>query len=279
MKNKNQSKNKDGQQDNHHLSLAEKYRLYEASVQCPESDIAFLDQEYQRHYGRPPQSLREDFGGTGKLACLWAQHRPGNTAVAVDLDPAPMAYGMEHHFSQLTSEQKSRVRYVQGDVLNAHGENFDLIVAFNFSYFIFKQRRQLLAYFTQVRRNLADQGAFFLDIFGGIDAHAPSIEETEHEEHTYYWDCDKFNPITHECLYYIHFKKHQENRKYDQVFTYDWRFWTIPEIRDLLEEAGFSHVATYWEGTDEDGEGDGNFYLSDHEENCESWVTYLVAYK
>lgn len=266
-------------QEDHQLSLAEKYRLYEASVQCHEADIAFIEQEYQRYYGHLPQSLREDFGGTGKLACLWAQHRVQNSAMAVDLDPEPIAHGLATHYAQLTSEQQKRVSYLQGNVLESHGENFDVIVAFNFSYFIFKKRRELLAYFQQVRNNLGAKGAFFLDIFGGIDAHAPSIEETEHEDHTYYWDCDKFNPITHECLYYIHFKRHQENRKYDQVFTYDWRFWTIPELKDLLSDAGFSQVATYWEGTDENGEGDGNFYVSEQEENCESWVTYLVAYK
>ena len=53
--------------------------------------------------------------------------------------------------------------------------------------------------------------------------------------------------------------------------------WSIAEIREILMDAGFSKVITYWEGEDEDGDGDGNFYMSDKEENCESWVTYIAA--
>ena len=32
----------------------------------------------------------------------------------------------------------------------------------------------------------------------------------------------------------------------------------VPEIRDLLEEAGFRNVTVYWQGWDEDGEADGD---------------------
>ena len=53
--------------------------------------------------------------------------------------------------------------------------------------------------------------------------------------------------------------------------------WSVVEIREILEEAGFSKTVAYWEGTDEDGDGDGNFYQSEEEENCESWVTYVAA--
>ena len=118
-----------------------------------------------------------------------------------------------------------------------------------------------------------------VDIFGGTDCYEEQVEETEHDNHSYYWDCDKFNPLTSECLYYIHFKTHEDGRKYERAFTYDWRHWTPMEIKELMEEAGFSKVYTYWEGEDEDGDGDGNFFLSDNEENCESWVIYIAGLK
>ena len=44
-----------------------------------------------------------------------------------------------------------------------------------------------------------------------------------------------------------------------------------------MEDAGFAKTITYWEGEDKFGEGDGNFYPSEEEENCESWVTYIVG--
>ncbi|MFB0986479.1 MAG: hypothetical protein QMB94_09280, partial [Phycisphaerales bacterium] len=61
-------------------------------------------------------------------------------------------------------------------------------------------------------------------------------------------------------------------------FTYEWRLWTIPEIRELLIEAGFSKVTVWWEGDDEAGEeGDGEFEPSERGEACPGWIAYLTA--
>ena len=65
-----------------------------------------------------------------------------------------------------------------------------------------------------------------------------------------------------------------------RAFSYDWRLWTLPEVKDALVEAGFAHVDTYWEGDDESGtSGNGIFRKSARGENCAAWVTYLVAYR
>jgi len=259
------------------LSLVEKHRLYEASVQCPDNDIAFVNKEFTEQFHRPPLSMREDFGGTAALACKWVTQSPAHTAYAIDLDPEPMNYGKETHYAQLTNEQRERMRYVLGNVLSPYEFKTDLIVAFNFSYYIFKKRRELLEYFTRVRDGLNDQGAFFIDLFGGTEARKELVERQDHPNHSYYWDCESYNPLTEECLYKIHFKK--DGKKYTDVFTYDWRLWGAMELREVLEDAGFSQVVTYWEGTDADGSGDGKFYRSMKEENCESWVTYIMAVK
>ncbi|CAN0201214.1 unnamed protein product, partial [Chrysoparadoxa australica] len=87
--------------------------------------------------------------------------------------------------------------------------------------------------------------------------------------------CYNYKRLINEFLYYIHFEKYVV--KQVMVFVYDWRHWTVREIKELMEEAGFSKVITYWEGEDEDGDGDGEFYVSNEEENCESWVTYVVG--
>ena len=63
------------------------------------------------------------------------------------------------------------------------------------------------------------------------------------------------------------------------VFVYNWRMWGMMELRDLLLEAGFSKTIGYWEGEDDDGGGDGDFFATDEAEQCEAWVTYIAALK
>jgi hypothetical protein len=259
------------------LSVEDKYKLYESSVQCVESDVDFINEEFEKLFGRKPQSLREDFGGTAALACEWVKQTADHKAWSIDLDVEPIKYGIENHYSKLNEEQKTRMTYIEGNVLKDHGFRPEVIVAFNFSYFIFKKRKQLLEYFKTVRSSIDKDGVFFLDIFGGSECFQPLVEETEHDDHSYFWDCREYNPITQEALYAIHFKKSDSNRKYRDVFVYDWRHWGLQEVRDILEEAGFSKTIAYWEGEDEDGEGDGNFFITDECENCESWVTYIAA--
>lgn len=256
-----------------------KHELYESSVQNFEVDVDFINQEYEKNFGTQPKTLREDFGGTGALACHWVTQGNEHRAYAIDLDPEPMNYGMQHHRVKLNDEQKKRVEYVEGNVLASQSFKTDVVVAFNFSYFIFKDRPLLLKYFKGVYDSLENRGSFFVDIFGGTECGEELVEETEHEDHTYYWDCEKFNPLTNEVLYYIHFKTHNDGVKYERVFTYDWRHWSPREIMEVMEEAGFSTVKTYWEGDDGEGSGDGEFYESTEEENCESWVTYIAGFK
>ena len=52
---------------------------------------------------------------------------------------------------------------------------------------------------------------------------------------------------------HIHFK-FPDKTKIKNAFTYNWRLWTMVEIRELLSEAGFANVVVYWEGEDEDGD-------------------------
>jgi hypothetical protein len=64
-----------------------------------------------------------------------------------------------------------------------------------------------------------------------------------------------------------------------KAFSYEWRLWTLPEIRELLLEAGFSKATVYWEGEDEDGEGNGEFTPEAEGEPDPAWIVYIVAEK
>ena len=255
------------------LPIELKYQLYENSVQnCPD-DIEFINKEFTRLRGRVPLSLEEDFSGTSALSCLWGSQSPEHSAVAIDLDPEPLRYGKEHHYAPLSPKQRKRITFLQKNVFDKQKHKVDVVTAFNFSYFIIKKRAELLKYFKRVRSNLVEDGIFFVDLFGGSECRQALEEETEHKNHSYYWDCDFYNPLRNEVEYHIHFKTGK--KKYSKVFTYDWRMWSPMEIVETMEEAGFSQVFTWWEGTDDNGEGDGNFVISDREEQCDSWISYI----
>ena len=49
------------------------------------------------------------------------------------------------------------------------------------------------------------------------------------------------------------------------------------EVREILVEAGFSKASAYWEGTDDDDEGNGEFTLQENAENEDAWIAYVVG--
>lgn len=258
------------------LTLEQKYDFYEKSVQNAESEVSFMQDEFKRYYGHAPFTMREDFCGTGAISCNWVQQDKQCEAFGVDLDPEPIRMGKERHYSKLSPKEQKRMHYLEQNVLHAKAPKVDVICAFNFSYFIFKSRKDLLRYFKTVRKSLNKQGMFMLDIFGGPESQKLVTDTRKLKGLTYYWECQHFNPLTHECTFAIHFKD-GKGKKHDNVFTYHWRFWTLPELKDILMEAGFSRVHAYWEGDDGDGGGNGEFVPAEDGENCDAWVSYIAA--
>jgi hypothetical protein len=116
------------------------------------------------------------------------------------------------------------------------------------------------------------------ELYGGTEA-IVEIEETRAvEDFTFIWNQAEFNPITNETLCHIHFE-FKDGSRLDKAFTYDWRLWSIPEVKELLEAAGFASVDVYWEAVDEDGDGTGEHRLTTREENQEGWLVLIVATK
>lgn len=258
------------------LTLEQKYDYYERSVQNAEGEVVFMRDEFKRLFGRSPLLFREDFCGTAAMSCDWVKQDKNCEAYGVDLDPEPIKMGMKRHYSKLDKSQQKRMEYLQKNVMTVKTPPVDVVCAFNFSYFIFKSRKQILQYFKTVRKSLKKQGVFFLDIFAGPESQKLITDVKKMKGLTYYWECQHFNPFTHDCTFAIHFKD-AKGFKHKNVFIYNWRFWTMPEIRDLLIEAGFSKTVVYWEGDGEDGSGDGIFTPAEDAENCDAWVSYIAA--
>lgn len=257
--------------------LFDKYELYRKAVQSAENDVVFLRDTYKELKGKLPRVFREDFCGTFALSTEWIKLNPRHEAIGIDLDPEPMAYGRQHYLSQLKADQQRRMRLIEGNVLDPHLPKADIVAAMNFSYFCFKSRDLMKNYISNALKTLNKDGILLMDIFGGSQCY-DAIEDTiKHEGFTYYWDQTNFDPVTNNALFHIHFRV--GGKKIEQVFTYDWRMWSISEIRDIMLEVGFKKVHVYWEGTAKDGSGDGNFTRVDHGESCQSWIAYIVGEK
>lgn len=259
---------------------ADRHHLYELSVQNSEAEIDFVDDTYKLLRGRHAKLLREDFCGTANVCCEWVKRRKSNHAIGVDIDPEVLEWGQHNNLGRLSKNERSRIELLQQNVLKAKTEPADAISAMNFSYWLFKERKDLKRYFQQVRDALADDGIFFLDAYGGYDSYREIEEETEHEDEgfTYIWEQAKYEPISGGLICHIHFA-FPDGSRLDKAFSYDWRLWTLPEIRDLLAEAGFSKVTVYWQGFDDEGEADGIFKPAEEGEADAGWICYLTAEK
>lgn len=282
----------------------DKYQFYQWAVQSPEVDVEFLLSLYQAlrltkkkgkkksesllsHGGKGgknalkmPLHLREDFCGTALLCATWLKQSDLFTAEGFDIDKEPVNWGVVNNFEDV-EHWPERMTFQLKDVREKSKISPDIRIAQNFSYCVFKKRQEMKDYLQSCFDDISDDGLFVMDIHGGSESFVAMEEEKEIEAHrfSYFWDQDEYYPITGEVIRKIHFQE-TGKKKYTDVFVYDWRMWTIPELFELLEEVGFAKVICYWEGTDEDGvSGNGIFTPSKKGSNDLSWVSYIVALK
>jgi SAM-dependent methyltransferase len=237
---------------------ADIHELYEKSVQNVEHEAEFLQTTFEQIRGRKAHLLREDFCGTASVCCQWVKQGEEFQAIGVDIDPSVLEWGRQNRLAKLPTADQPRVSLIEADVMSAQTPPADILAAFNFSYFIFKTRDELRAYFKQAYDALGADGLFFCDLFGGPEAQEETKEKTKHKRFTYIWHQAEFHPVTNFIRCHIHFR---------------------PEIREVLAEAGFKKSTLYWEGEDEDGEGNGEFTPDEKGEADLAWIAYIVAEK
>lgn len=255
---------------------ADKHVLYQTSVQSPEAEVDFCTRIYQKEYGESPTRFREDFCGTALISCEWVRRRKANHAYGIDLDRPTLDWGRKHNIATLKPDAAERVHLIEDDVRSVTSPKMHVVGAFNFSYFIFKKRAALVAYFKAVRRSLAPKGVFVLDAYGGWEAQEEMEEKTTHKGFTYIWDQASYNPINDHTVCHIHFE-FPDGSKLRKAFTYDWRLWTLGGVQDALIDAGFGSTKVCWEGTDADGDGNGVYRECKKAENTPGWNAYVIA--
>jgi len=261
------------------------FAWYEASVVDAPQDVALFRDLFLRLFGNYPETYREDFCGTFQHSVEWIKFNRKNRAWALDLDPRPLQYGREKHLSTLEPSQQSRITLLQKDVRRHSKPKVDFATALNFSYSLFKSRSALLSYFKTIHSSLNSKGLFLVDVMGGSALHEPSKDERRIPKTKstpaldYFWEQKTFDPISNHAKFAIHFRVKGKRKIFRNVFTYDWRLWGLPELREIMLEAGFAEAKIYWEGSSRNGQGNGIFRERVVGEACDVWLAYVVGVK
>ena len=255
---------------------ADRHRLYELSVQDTEVTIDLIETVFAHRSDRRPLALREDFCGTAQLCVDWLLSDPERTATGLDIDGPTLGWARAHNVPRLAG-QTDRLTLLEADVLDGTpAQSFDVVCAFNFSYFAFHDRATLVRYFATACRDLADGGLLLLDLHGGPDAQFALEEATAFDGFDYVWEQRSFDPINNRTICHIPFR-FDDGRALEEAFTYDWRLWTPAELTETLIEAGFRDARVYWEKQTRKGERTGIYHCRRRVDSQEAWVAVIAG--
>lgn len=247
----------------------DKYALYELAV----TNAAALARFLGAVHGRAPRVLCEDFSGTGALARAWVELSSAHRAIALDRDPAVLK----------RVPPTPGLQTLVADALRARARA-DVIAATNFPVGYLQTRKDLLAYLRRARARLRPRGVFVCDMYGGDGAFTPMRQRrrvrTAQAIVEYTWEQIEANAATGMVRNAIHFRV-PGGRTLRNAFTYHWRLWSVPELRDAMLEAGYRRVDVYdrlGDGIDQDGR-----LLVRPLRDCDgldpTWVAYVAGRK
>ncbi len=251
----------------------DRHELYELCTQTPQRDVRLL----RAIHGGSPRVLGEDFAGTAALSRAWVRLVADGRAIAVDHDPEPLA----------RAKRATRVVRHVADV-QAVRSRCDLLVAFNFSIGEFHQRKALVNYLRHARSRLSKGGLFACDLYGGNGAFTTGTLRETRELPTgghvrYAWEQRGADRITHEVENALHFRVEPAHGGAAQVqrdaFVYRWRLWSLPELRDALDEAGFSSCEV-WSRFEHAIDGRGQLHPLRHRTGSdlpEEWCVFVIG--
>ncbi|KAL5579903.1 hypothetical protein UlMin_012345 [Ulmus minor] len=119
----------------------------------------------------------------------------------------------------------------------------DIICAFNFSCCCLHSRADLVLYFKQACNSLSKKGGIFvMDLYGGTSSEGKLRLQRKFSNFTYIWEQAEFDIIERKTRISLHFNFQKQQKKLRHAFSYSWRLWSLPEIKDCLEDAGFRSV-------------------------------------
>jgi len=253
--------------------IPDRHELYERAVQSPAMQARFLRALLgPRREGAV--TLGEDFCAAGAVARAFLTLDADHFAVCVDLDRE----ALDRLSEMLDPAFAGSLTIRHQDVFEAQ-DPVDILAALNFSLCEIHERERLVEYLRNARRRLNPGGLLIADLYGGADAMAigESVERLPYGTR-YVWEQRQVNPLTGRVVNAMHFRLPSGETLRD-AFVYDWRLWTVPELRDALREAGFASTEVHDRlgGAIDDA---GNLHplpVTDPDALDETFVVYLVA--
>ncbi|KAI3408608.1 uncharacterized protein J3R85_020202, partial [Psidium guajava] len=119
----------------------------------------------------------------------------------------------------------------------------DIVCAFNYSCCCLHKRKELVLYFKHVLGFLSRRGGIFvMDLYGGTSSEQKLRLQRRFANFKYVWEQAEFDIIERKTRISLHFHLQKPQKKLPHAFSYSWRLWSLPEIKDCLEEAGFQSV-------------------------------------
>jgi len=268
----------------------DKFALYELCAQNPPRDARLLraihqDGRSRRARQRADLTLGEDFCGTAALSRAWCDLLPRGRAIGVDNDRPTLARARE------MAAGCAGLRLVLSDVMRVR-DKADVIAVLNFSICEMHERARLARYLRHARARLRPGGCLICDLYGGADAFEtglldqrikppPAPHPGARDKVTYSWEQRRADPLTGRVIDAMHFEVTPPRRsgRTPQVllnaFVYDWRLWSVPELRDAMAEAGFARTRVY-PRTAAATDADGNLYVRAVEDPAEVGGSFNV---
>jgi len=246
--------------------------LYELCVQSTDALVPLI----RAIHAANPEILGEDFSGTAALSHAWVGLSDAHRAVCADLDRSALTKHGEH----------PRIEKRAADVRTIDAPCDALFVG-NFSIGYFHTRAELVAYLTHARTRLTDGGVFLCDTYGGDTSftlggvHRPT-PMGDGRLCRYTWEQRRADPLTGMVTDVIHFRVEDAGvitHEFDDAFVYEWRLWSVPELRDAMRDAGFATTEVYAK-LPEAVDDEGNAYVSpieDPEGELDDSFIVLVA--
>jgi SAM-dependent methyltransferase len=279
------------------VDLLEHYRW---AVQDPETHATVLRLMFERlHPGAVPTRLREDFAGTSAEAVAWLALAPGRQAWAVDWDGPTLAWARRRAV-RLLGERAADLHFVESDVLDIAPPAVpaaDIVSVLNFSILYLREREALLRYLRHARSCLAAPGLLVLNLFGGPGALKPHTDrhrvtprprlaaEAAIPPFDYEWEQRHVDVQTRSIDCRIHFGVPDPPRpgatlELRDAFRYEWRLWSLAELIEALNGAGFDDVQV-WRHTFDPARGAAGVFLGAVPlqvfDTLELWTAYVVA--
>lgn len=254
-------------------SALDRFALYERAVQNPAHEVKLFATIFTSRRGRELKTLREDFSGTAAVSAAWVASGDERTAWAVDHDQQTLDWCRAHHLPTL-GQARERLTLVHDDVRCISTPPVDLLCAENFSWSVFTTREDLGGYLEAAKTNLIDDGILVVDIQGGPAVQREGhVDRRELDGFAMEWEHARFDPVSQRVLFHIHLE--QDGQRLERAFTYDWRLWSIAELREFMRDAGFADTEVWW--AEGEGRRAGIYRPCREAPAAERWVAYVVG--